>query len=312
MVEKNSREKIRVEKDCDGMRLDKFISQKREDLSRSLVQKFIKKGHILVNEEKTKKSYQLNKGDEITVYQPPPRTAEPEPVTMDLNILYEDKSILILNKQAGLVVHPAPGHRGDTLVNGLLAYSEDLAGINNVLRPGIVHRLDKDTSGVMVVAKNDMAMKSLVRQFKKREVEKIYHTIVKGQLSYQKGKIDAPIGRDPHDRKKMAVRKNNSKKAVSFFEVIERFDDFTYLKIKLITGRTHQIRVHFSYLNHPVVGDEKYGKSKASEDINRQLLHAYQLTLTHPETKRRQTFTAKLPDDFKIFLEKLQKKNKKK
>ncbi len=222
---------------------------------------------------------------------------------MDLDILYEDQNIMVVNKPADIVVHPAPGNRSNTLVNGLLSHTDDLAGINNVKRPGIVHRLDKDTSGVLVVAKNDLSMKSLSQQFKQRKVKKIYHTILKGRLPYKSGKIEAPIGRDPYNRKKMAVRKNNSKKAITFFEIIKKYDKYSYVRVELKTGRTHQIRVHFSYINHPVVGDKKYGNGK--DKVKRQLLHAYQLGFFHPEKNEWMEFEAPLPDDFTNFLKKL-------
>lgn len=223
---------------------------------------------------------------------------------MDLDVVYEDQDIIVINKNADRVVHPAPGHYNDTIVNALLAHVDNLSGINGVKRPGIVHRLDKDTSGLLIVAKNDKSHKNLARQFKNRDVDKYYYALVEGNLAYKKGKIDAPIGRDPNNRKKMAVRKRHSKNAISRFKIIEEFNNYTLIEVKIETGRTHQIRVHFSYLGHPVVGDKKYG-SKNSLKVERQLLHAEKMIIKHPKNGKKLKFEAELKDDFKKVLNKL-------
>ncbi|MFW6023044.1 MAG: RluA family pseudouridine synthase [Halanaerobiaceae bacterium] len=297
---------FKVDMENSGLRLDKFLAEENSELSRSYIKKLIEEDHVSVNEDYQKSSYKIRKGDLIKLSIPEAKTPEIEPVKMNLDILYEDKSIIVVNKPPGLVVHPVPGNWNDTLVNGLLEYTDDLSGINGVKRPGIVHRLDKDTSGALVVAKNDQSHKFLVEQFKKRETKKIYHTIVKGIIPHEEGVIDAPIGRNPADRKKMAVTKENSKKAVSHFKVKERFENFTYLDVKLETGRTHQIRVHLSYMGFPILGDSKYGKIrklKNGERVNRQLLHAHILGFNHPLTEEFKEFQAPLPDDFIHVLE---------
>ena len=281
-------------------RLDKLLADKLKNRSRSFIQKLIKKNKIKVNGKQVKKSYKLKNGDKITVKIPPARKPEVKAVEMDLDIIYEDKDIIVVNKPAGLVVHPAPGNWNDTLVSGLLAHTDDLSGIGGVKRPGIVHRLDKNTSGTIVVAKNDETHKNLSNQFKKREVEKIYHAVVKGSIKYNSGKIDAPIGRDPDNRKKMAVIKKNSKKAITKFRLIKKIDNYSYLEIDLKTGRTHQIRVHFSYIGHPVVGDDKYGKN--NNGISGQLLHAYKLGFKHPGQNKWVEFKAELPPQFQEFI----------
>ncbi|MFW5976495.1 MAG: RluA family pseudouridine synthase [Bacillota bacterium] len=297
-----------VKKGDNNKRIDKFLAQKNNDLSRSYIQNLINNGRVEINNKNiTKKSYKITNGDNITIVIPPPEDLNIKPVEMDLDVLYEDKDIIVVNKPAGLVVHPAPGNRNNTLVHGLLAHTDKLSGINGIKRPGIVHRLDKDTSGVLVVAKNDKSHRKLVDQFKKRKVKKIYKTVVKGKLSYKKGKIDAPIGRDPDNRKKMAVRKNNSKNAVTLFKVIEYFNNYSLVEIELKTGRTHQIRVHFAYMGHPVVGDKKYGNSKS--EVKRQLLHAYKLEFLHPGLKEKKSITSPLPEEFDKFIKKI--KNKK-
>ncbi|MFO7818802.1 MAG: RluA family pseudouridine synthase, partial [Halanaerobacter sp.] len=222
-----------------------------------------------------------------------------------LNIIYEDGDLLVVNKQANLVVHPAPGHPDGTLVNALLYHCDNLAGISGVKRPGIVHRLDKNTTGALVVAKNDGAQKSLSKQFKERKTKKIYWALVQGHVKHKKAKIDAAIGRDPKDRKKMAVTSKNSKKAVSKFEVLDYYGDYTLVEVELITGRTHQIRVHFDYIGHPIVGDSLYGYNKSQLDIDRQLLHAKVLGFYHPQTEEWQEFEAELWDDMKEVVAKL-------
>ena len=294
---------LKVKKNEQGKRIDKYLADKFDDLSRSFIQKLIEDKEISVNGRAVDKSYRINTGDfiEIIVQE---RESKVKAVAMELDIVFEDQDIIVINKNADRVVHPAPGHYDDTIVNALLAHVDNLSAINGVKRPGIVHRLDKDTSGLLIAAKNDRSHKSLAEQFKKRSVEKYYYALIEGDLAYKKGKIDAPIGRDPNDRKKMAVRKHHSKNAVSRFKIIEEFKNHTLVEIKIETGRTHQIRVHFSYLDHPVVGDKKYG-SQNSLGAQRQLLHAKRLIITHPSEGKKMEFEAELKSDFKTVLEKL-------
>ncbi len=291
-----------VEEDMAGMRIDKYLAQKNADHSRSYLQKLIDDGLVLINGQQTQQSNKIKYADKIVLRVPPATDPEIKAVKIPLDIIFEDKDIIVINKQAGLVVHPAPGHYHDTLVNGLIYYAENLSGINGEKRPGIVHRLDQDTSGVMIVAKNDNSHRELARQFKNRETEKYYLALVKGNVPYEKGKIDAPIGRDPQARKKMKVKKNNSKKAISRFKVKQKFKDFTLLEIKIETGRTHQIRVHLAYMGYPVVGDKKYGRQQSKLTVDRQLLHAYRLGLKHPTTLKWMQFKADLSDDFREAL----------
>lgn len=293
-----------------GERLDHYLKKIKPNLSRSYIQKLIKKQDILLNDKQAKSSSKLNKGDKIKIVIAPPEKLDLKAKKIDLDILYEDEAIIVINKPAGLVVHPVPGNREDTLVNALLAYEDKLSSINGVERPGIVHRLDKDTSGVLVVAKTDTSHRNLIEQFKNREISKVYHTLLKGNLPYKKGKIDAPIGRNPQARKKMAVVKKNSKKAVSYFKVLEYFPDYSYVEVNLETGRTHQIRVHFSYLGYPVLGDEKYSRKKNVIGVKRQMLHAYKLGFKHPLKEKWQEYTAPLPEDFNNLLNYLKEKNK--
>lgn len=293
----------------EGKRLDKFLTKELEEASRTYIQRLIVEKMVTVNGRYEKGSYKVQKGDLVKIIIPETKLPEIKAAEMDLEIIYEDENIIVINKPPGLIVHPVPGNWNNTLVNALLAYSDKLSGINGVRRPGIVHRLDKDTSGVIVVAKDDQSHKRLVERFKDRDILKVYHAIVKGNLPHDKGIIDAPIGRDPGKRKRMAVTERNSKKAVSHFQVIERFKDFTYLQIKLETGRTHQIRVHLSYLGYPILGDDKYGKKKVLRNLHvkRQLLHAYILGFEHPITGEWLEFKAPLPEDFRSILNILKK-----
>ncbi|MFW5988330.1 MAG: RluA family pseudouridine synthase [bacterium] len=296
---------LKVEKNDQGKRIDKYLAVKFDDLSRSFIQKLIKEKEITVNGKAVDKSYNTAAGDfiEITVEE---KESEVKAVAMELDIVYEDQDIIVINKNADRVVHPAPGHYDDTIVNALLAHVDNLSAINGVKRPGIVHRLDKDTSGLLITAKNDKSHKELARQFKERTVEKYYYALIEGNLAYEKGKIDAPIGRDPNNRKKMAVRKHRSKNAVSRFKIIEEFKNYTLVEVKIETGRTHQIRVHFAYLGHPVVGDKKYG-SKNSLNTERQILNARKLIIAHPTKGEKMEFEAELKSDFKDILDKLRK-----
>lgn len=288
-----------VEEEEGGMRLDGFLSQ-REDLSRSSLQTLIDDGQVLVNGTIKKKSYRLSKGDTISLQIPPLKDPSPLPQDLPLTILYEDDSLLVINKEAGIVVHPAPGHHHGTLVNALLFHVPDLAGINGVKRPGIVHRLDKDTSGVMVVAKGDHVHQHLKEQFTSRVVKKTYLTFLEGSFPYENVRVEAPIGRNPYHRQQLMVTKKNSKWAVSHFWVKRRFPTTTLLKVSLETGRMHQIRVHARYLGHPVVGDTLY--SKGRRDVPRQLLHSFSLAFIHPQREEWMEFKAPLPGDFLAFL----------
>lgn len=277
-------------------RIDKYITQQNEDWSRSQVQAWIKEGRVTVNGEAVKNNYKLQEDDEITLRVPPPKEMAIKPEAMPLNIVYEDSDVVVVNKPRGLVVHPAPGHYSGTLVNGLLAHCKDLSGINGVLRPGIVHRIDKDTSGLLMVAKNDRAHMGLAEQLKEHTVNRTYVAIVHGVIPHEMGTIDAPIGRDPKNRQQMAVVFENSKPAVTHFIVLERFKDYTMVELKLETGRTHQIRVHMKYIGYPLAGDPKYGMKNTLE-LDGQALHAKTLGFTHPRTGEHLEFEAPLPGD---------------
>jgi len=288
-----------------GERIDKVIASINEDWSRSQVQEWIKNGDVLVNEKVVKPNYKCSEGDEMILHIPEPKSLDVEPEDMDLNIYYEDEDVLVVNKPRGMVVHPAPGHLSGTLVNGLMAHCKDLSGINGVLRPGIVHRIDKDTSGLLMVAKNDMAHESLVNQLVNKTVTRKYEAIVHGVIPHDYGTIDAPIGRDKVDRQSMAVV-DNGKDAVTHFRVIDRFEQFTHVECVLETGRTHQIRVHMKYIGFPLAGDPKYGPKKTLP-INGQALHAGVLGFTHPRTKEYLEFQAPLPEEFERLLDQLRK-----
>ena len=292
----------KINYNSDGLRIDKFLAEKHKDFSRSYIQKLIDEGHVKVNNKSIKKSYKLKDGDEIKIYEKENEKLDLEPYKIDLDIIYEDKNIIVINKPAGLLVHPSPHEKKETLVNALLYYTDDLSGIGGVIRPGIVHRLDKNTSGAIVVAKDDKSHKNLVKQFKNRNTKKIYKALVKGNFKYKDGKIDAPIGRDPKNRTKMAVTKKNSKRAVTYFEVLKKKDDYAYLRLKLETGRTHQIRVHLAYLGYPIIGDQKYDKKVITEindiKIKRHMLHCSNLGFYHPIKEEWMEFEADLASDF--------------
>lgn len=297
---------IIVEEQQNGIRLDKFVNDDLDELSRTMIQQMIKENLILVNGKPTKQNYKLSSDDKISVTIKDPEPLDVVPEEMDLDIVYEDSDVLVVNKPRGMVVHPAPGHLNGTLVNGLVAHCNDLSGINGILRPGIVHRIDMDTSGLLMVAKNDEAHRSLVEQLKAKTTEREYLAIVHGTIEHDKGTIDAPLGRDEKDRKKMAVTGKNSKNAVTHFEVVERFSQYTYVRCQLETGRTHQIRVHMAYIGHPVAGDPKYGEKKTL-NIQGQALHAARLGFRHPRTGEWLTFTADIPEDMEKLLEELRK-----
>lgn len=286
-----------------GDRIDKVISTLDEEWSRTQVQQWIKEGNVLVNGQKIKTNYKCSMNDEIEITIPDPELLDVIPEEMDLDIYFEDKDVLVVNKPSGMVVHPAPGHLTGTLVNGLMAHCKDLSGINGVLRPGIVHRIDKDTSGLLMVAKNDMAHEKLVNQLVEKTVTRKYRAIVHGVIPHDFGTIDAPLGRDTKDRQSMTVV-DNGKHAVTHFHVIERFKDFTFVECQLETGRTHQIRVHMKYIGYPLAGDPKYGPKKTL-DINGQALHAGILGFNHPRTNEYLEFEAPLPNEFEELLEQL-------
>lgn len=288
-----------------GHRLDKVLHNNSHlaELSRSRIQKLIKDGYVLVNDKSVKLSYKVHERDHIIVSIPSPKELLLTPQELPLGILFEDEHMIVLNKEAGVVVHPAAGNLEGTLVHGLLYHCQDLSGIGGVMRPGIVHRLDKDTSGVLVVAKTDLAHQNLAEQFKKRLVRKIYLAIVAGCPAEQSGIIDTLIGRHPVHRKKMAVLQRGGRTAYTEYEVVEAFDNAALLRVVIKTGRTHQIRVHMAHLGCPVVGDAVYGGKKAQfEGVGRQCLHAAQLTIAHPLTAEILQFDAPLPDDMESLL----------
>ncbi|WMM89917.1 RluA family pseudouridine synthase [Heyndrickxia coagulans] len=286
-------------------RLDKMVSSIREEWSRSQVQQWIKDGDITVNGKKEKANYRCQAGDLVEIEVPEPELPDIEPEDLHLDIYYEDADVLVVNKPKGMVVHPSNGHFTGTLVNGLMYHCKDLSGINGVLRPGIVHRIDKDTSGLLMVAKNDYAHEKLAAQLSEKTVTRKYFALVHGNIPHEAGTIDAPIGRDPADRQRMAVV-DNGKDAVTHFHVLERFDRYTFIECRLETGRTHQIRVHMKYIGHPLAGDPKYGPKKTI-DFGGQALHAGVLGFRHPRTGETLTFEAPLPDDFAHLLNTLRR-----
>lgn len=289
-----------------GCRLDKAITLLCPDLSRNSAQQLIESGNILVNGVVSNKKYSVISGDVVSVDFPEPTNLSVEAENIPLDIVYEDEHLLVVNKPKGMVVHPAAGNYTGTLVNALLYHCGDsLSGINGVIRPGIVHRIDKDTSGLLVVAKNDVAHKGLAEQIKEHSFTRVYNTVVVGNIKDDTGTIDAPIGRHPKDRKRQAVTDKNSKNAVTHFEVLERFNGFTFLKVKLETGRTHQIRVHMAYRGTPVAGDVVYGNSKKTYGLQGQCLNASTIGFIHPVTGEYLEFTTDLPDYFKDFLRRI-------
>jgi len=284
-----------------GSRLDLYLSRQVPFLSRTQIQKLIEKGKVLVNSKKSRSSYRIRCNDLIEMEVPPPEEITLKPQHIPLDIVYEDGDLLVINKPQGLVVHPAPGHYEGTLVNALLCHCPDLPGIGGYLRPGIVHRLDKDTSGLLVVSKTDLAHKSLTEQLKNRTLKRKYLALVHGEVKEDKGVIDAPLGRDPRNRKKFAVVPNG-KHARTHYRVLEKFPGFTLLEVELETGRTHQIRVHLAYAGYPVAGDPLYGPRRNPLGLPGQALHAYQISFRHPRTGELVTFEAPLPCAFKRVL----------
>lgn len=289
-----------------GFRLDKFLSVSMENLTRSAAEKWIEAGLVTKDGRPLGKSYRCAAGDRLEIRIPDPVPLQVVPENIPLEIAYEDDDLLVVNKPQGMVVHPAPGHPDKTLVNALLAHcGTSLSGINGVMRPGILHRIDKDTSGLLIVAKNDFAHQKLAAQIKEHSFTRIYEAVVHGSLKDNGGTVDAPVGRNPADRKKMAVTERNSKRAVTHYQVLARYRGFTHVRLKLETGRTHQIRVHMAYLGHPVAGDPVYGPKKSAPGLSGQCLHARVIGFVHPRDGRYLEISSELPDYFTNFLSRL-------
>ncbi len=292
-----------------GLRIDKYLSTVNEQLSRSYIQKLLKNGLVLVDGKPVKASYQVEEGDVISLDIPQAVEPEIEPEDMDLDILYEDQDVILVNKPKGMVVHPAAGHYSHTLVNGLMYHCKDqLSGINGIMRPGIVHRIDMDTTGVIIACKNDMAHNSIAAQLKEHSITRRYQAIVHGVLKDDTGTIEGPIGRHPTDRKKMSINYNNGKSAVTHYKVLKRFRQYTHVECRLETGRTHQIRVHMASIGHPLLGDLVYGPGKSPiPGLQGQTLHAGILGFIHPRSREYMEFTAPLPEYFTKLLNTLPK-----
>ena len=297
-------EKVNLQATKDDIRLDKELDQHFPDLSRTLIQDYIKKGLVTVNGKKEKASFKLKENDLIEVTIPENENMDIEPENIPLDIVYEDHDVIVVNKPSGMIVHPSQGIVSGTLVNALLYHCHDLSGINGVNRPGIVHRIDKETSGLLMVAKNDVAHRSLTEQLKEHSVTRRYIALVHGNIPHEFGKINAPIGRDRTNRQNMTVTKENSKEAITNFKVLERYDDMTLIECRLETGRTHQIRVHMSYIGYPVYGDPKYGY-KRDDQSHGQYLHAKVLGFIHPTTGEYLEFDSELPDYFQDKIKEL-------
>lgn len=289
-------------------RIDKLLANRLDDFTRSAIAKLISENNVLVNDKIVSKNYKCKTGDSIVVNVPDAVMLDVIPQNIPLDIVYEDDDLLVVNKPKDMVVHPAAGNYTDTLVNALLYHCKDsLSGINGVIRPGIVHRIDKDTSGLLIVAKNDMAHLDLANQIKEHSFHRAYQAVVYGNIKEENGTVHQPIGRSPKDRKKMAVVDKNSKDAITHYEVIRRYGDFTHISCILETGRTHQIRVHMSYIGHPLAGDSVYGPKKVITSLKGQCLHAGEIGFVHPRTKKYMEFKSNLPDYFVSFLNKIDK-----
>jgi 23S rRNA pseudouridine1911/1915/1917 synthase len=309
-----------IDSSSSGQRLDKFLNQKYPSVTRSHLQNLISKGDVTVNTSTVKSGYQLKLNDEVNVVIPENQPSHIEPEDIPLDVLFEDKSVMVINKSAGMIVHPGAGHYNGTLVNALLYHCKNLSGINGVLRPGIVHRLDKNTSGLLVVAKNDQSHVYLSRQFEEKSISRIYHTFVWG-VPKAGGEIITQIGRNRRDRKKMTVLKSGGREAITEYQILKDYLYLSYLEISLKTGRTHQIRVHLNYINHPVFGDPEYNGRKSQiyrlpshlqkrgasllKSIDRQALHAKQLQFIHPKTNKMMRFDSKLPEDMQFLVDKI-------
>lgn len=297
-----------IETDDVNKRVDVFLNEEMEDISRSALQKNIEKGNITVNGEKISKNYKLRIGDIVEAELPPPENIDIVPEDIPLDIMYEDDDLIVINKPQNMVVHPAPGHYTGTLVNALMFHCGDnLSGINGVLRPGIVHRIDKDTSGVLVIAKSDLAHKGLSEQLAEHSMKRVYNAIVYNRFSEESGTVDRNIDRSKNDRKKMAVVMQGGRNAVTHYKVIEKLGKYTWVELQLETGRTHQIRVHMSYIGHPLLGDPVYGPKKCPFNLNGQVLHAKVLGFIHPRTGEYMEFNSELPDYFSSLIERLKK-----
>lgn len=300
-----------VTKEQAGVRIDKYLSEADPDLTRSYLQKLIKEGHVLVGDQPVKANYKVREDDSISLDLPEPEVLDVVAEDIPLDIVYEDDDVLLVNKPKGMVVHPAAGHYTGTLVNAIMYHCKDsLSTINGVMRPGIVHRIDRDTTGLLIVCKNDKAHNSLAEQLKVHSITRKYYAIVWNNIKEDEGKVDAPIGRHPVDRKKMAINHKNGKEAVTHFRVLERFGDFTLVECILETGRTHQIRVHMASIGHPLLGDEVYGPAKRPYKTEGQALHAGVFGFVHPSTGEYMAFEAPLPKYFEDILDKLRKTSK--
>ena len=298
---------FKIDEEQAGMRIDKFLSDALPELSRSYIQKLIKDGQVTVNNKIIKANYKMNSGDVLVLEEP--ELQEPDIVAEEipLDILYEDAELLIVNKPKGMVVHPSAGHYSGTLVNALMYYcKEDLSGINGVMRPGIVHRIDMDTTGSLLVCKNDFTHNDIAEQLKVHSITRVYHAIVHGVLKEDEGIIDAPIGRHPVERKKMSINHKNGKEAITHYKVLQRFKNFTYIECRLETGRTHQIRVHMASIRHPLLGDAVYGPAKCPYKLQGQTLHAKTIGINHPRTGEYLEIDAPLPEYFLNLLKKLE------
>ena len=291
-----------------NVRIDKFLSEQLPDQSRSYLQKLLKEGNVTVNEKPVKANYKVQLSDTVRLELPEPENPDILPEDIPLDILYEDEDVLIINKPKGMVVHPSVGHYTHTVVNAVMFHCKDhLSGINGVMRPGIVHRIDMDTTGAIVICKNDMAHQSLADQLKEHSITRKYRALVHGNLKEDEGTVEGPIGRHPTDRKKMAINHKNGKPAVTHYKVLERFGSYTFIECQLETGRTHQIRVHMASIGHPLVGDVTYGPAKCPFKLQGQCLHAMVLGFIHPRTGEYIEFSAPLPEYFTDLLENLRK-----
>lgn len=296
-------QQLMATEEAQGERIDRFLSGQYEALSRSFLQKLLKNGDVLVNGSPVKASYTVTEGDDIVLNVPEALEPEIVPEDIPLSVLYEDQDVILVNKPKGMVVHPAAGHNTGTLVNALMYHCRgELSGINGVLRPGIVHRIDMDTTGVIVACKNDMAHAFLAAQLKEHTITRRYQAIVHGSFKEDEGTVDAPVGRHPQDRKKMCVNEKNGRNAVTHYRVLRRFEEFTHIECRLETGRTHQIRVHMAYLGHPLLGDAVYGPAKCLYQLKGQTLHAGILGFIHPRSREYVEFTAPLPEYFEKLL----------
>ena len=295
---------------CEGLRIDKFLAEEFPEMSRSYIQKLIKDEQVTVNGKIIKANYKVSEADEVILNQPELKEPDILAENIPLDVLYEDSDLLIVNKPKGMVVHPSAGHYTGTLVNALMHHcKDDLSGINGVMRPGIVHRIDMDTTGSILVCKNDFTHNDIAEQLKVHSIRRVYHAIVHGVIKEDEGTVDAPIGRHPIDRKKMSINHKNGMVAVTHYKVIKRFRDYTYIQCQLETGRTHQIRVHMASLKHPLVGDSVYGPTKCPFKLQGQTLHAKIIRIVHPRTQEYLEADAPLPEYFVSLLNKLENMN---